>query len=308
MTHHTSHITQDHLNDIMSNMCAILTAVAAGFVPNGWYIDPAGVRTWLRARSVVVRCCRAPKRDRLVASVTLPPPSRCSQVPLPSPCTSCCAGWQSPSSRCAVTTLPGGHTHTQSHTLTHTGLVAVTLGARGCESRPPTRCRSRTRAWPPDAPRHAQMWRRAAAAAPEHRPHTLPDACHTLMPATRATPRWQQVDKLVGRGAPAAFVAQLEELASSHHEAMGLDVLRAYHYGARCARTVLQLAVCVCVAVCGCVCGCVCVWLCVCVAVCVCVRASMLSAPDCTCGLRCTWRTCCQERVCGVNHTRSSLT
>lgn len=33
---------QDHLNDIMSNTCAIITAVAAGHVPNGWWIDPAG--------------------------------------------------------------------------------------------------------------------------------------------------------------------------------------------------------------------------------------------------------------------------
>ena len=35
-------LLQDHLNDIMSNTCAIITAVAAGFVPNGWWIDPAG--------------------------------------------------------------------------------------------------------------------------------------------------------------------------------------------------------------------------------------------------------------------------
>lgn len=33
---------QDHLNDIMSNTGAIVTAVAAGFVPNGFWIDPAG--------------------------------------------------------------------------------------------------------------------------------------------------------------------------------------------------------------------------------------------------------------------------
>lgn len=30
------------MNDIMSNMCAIITAVLAGFVPNGWWIDPVG--------------------------------------------------------------------------------------------------------------------------------------------------------------------------------------------------------------------------------------------------------------------------
>lgn len=33
---------QDHLNDVMSNLCAILTALAAGFVPDGGWIDPAG--------------------------------------------------------------------------------------------------------------------------------------------------------------------------------------------------------------------------------------------------------------------------
>lgn len=27
---------------MMSNTCAIIAAVAAGFVPNGWWIDPAG--------------------------------------------------------------------------------------------------------------------------------------------------------------------------------------------------------------------------------------------------------------------------
>ncbi|KAF8066373.1 hypothetical protein HT031_002697 [Scenedesmus sp. PABB004] len=43
----------------------------------------------------------------------------------------------------------------------------------------------------------------------------------------------QQVDKIVGRGAPALFIEQLEALANSHHEAMGLDVIRAYHFGAR---------------------------------------------------------------------------
>jgi hypothetical protein len=44
-----------------------------------------------------------------------------------------------------------------------------------------------------------------------------------------------QVDKIVGRGAPAEFVKQLEALANSHHEDMGLDVIRAYHFGARYA-------------------------------------------------------------------------
>ena len=40
----------------------------------------------------------------------------------------------------------------------------------------------------------------------------------------------------MGRGAPAEFLQQLEALATSHHEAMGLDVIRAYHFGARCGR------------------------------------------------------------------------
>lgn len=44
---------------------------------------------------------------------------------------------------------------------------------------------------------------------------------------------YTQVDKIVGRGAPAEFVEQLEALANSHHSAMGLDVIRAYHFGAR---------------------------------------------------------------------------
>eukprot|EP00878_Enallax_costatus_P010770 GHUV01011247.1.p1 GENE.GHUV01011247.1~~GHUV01011247.1.p1 ORF type:complete len:243 (+),score=45.63 GHUV01011247.1:111-731(+) len=35
-------LAEDHLNDIMSNMCAIVTAVLAGLVPNGWWIDPVG--------------------------------------------------------------------------------------------------------------------------------------------------------------------------------------------------------------------------------------------------------------------------
>lgn len=41
-SHFLHFAVQDHLNDIMSNMCAIVTAVAAGLVPNGWWIDPAG--------------------------------------------------------------------------------------------------------------------------------------------------------------------------------------------------------------------------------------------------------------------------
>mmetsp|Transcript_1565 Transcript_1565/g.4635 ORF Transcript_1565/g.4635 Transcript_1565/m.4635 type:complete len:426 (+) Transcript_1565:354-1631(+) len=42
-----------------------------------------------------------------------------------------------------------------------------------------------------------------------------------------------QIDKLVGLTAPADFVKELEELANTHHEKAFLDVIRAYHFGAR---------------------------------------------------------------------------
>lgn len=51
----------------------------------------------------------------------------------------------------------------------------------------------------------------------------------------------QQVDKIVGRGAPVLFLQQLEDLANSHHAALGLDVIRAYHFGARCGTVLLQV-------------------------------------------------------------------
>jgi divalent metal cation (Fe/Co/Zn/Cd) transporter len=35
-------LLQDHLNDILSNLCAIITAVLAGVVANGWWVDPVG--------------------------------------------------------------------------------------------------------------------------------------------------------------------------------------------------------------------------------------------------------------------------
>lgn len=51
----------------MSNTCAIVTAVAAGLVPNGWWIDPAGaiaisvyiVTRWLAIakQQVSSMCC-----------------------------------------------------------------------------------------------------------------------------------------------------------------------------------------------------------------------------------------------------------
>jgi len=42
-----------------------------------------------------------------------------------------------------------------------------------------------------------------------------------------------QVDKIVGRGAPSDFIQQLEALALGHHDQLGLDVIRAYHFGSR---------------------------------------------------------------------------
>jgi hypothetical protein len=41
------------------------------------------------------------------------------------------------------------------------------------------------------------------------------------------------VDKIVGRAAPEDFVEQLEQLATGHHEQLEVDVIRAYHFGAR---------------------------------------------------------------------------
>jgi hypothetical protein len=65
-------LLQDHLNDIMSNLCAIITAILAGVVANGWWVDPVGaiaislyiVARWLaiakqqvRSRVHVAFCC-----------------------------------------------------------------------------------------------------------------------------------------------------------------------------------------------------------------------------------------------------------
>jgi hypothetical protein len=52
-----------------------------------------------------------------------------------------------------------------------------------------------------------------------------------------------QVDKIVGRGAPQLFVQQLEQLANGHHAALGLDVIRAYHFGARWGSCMMLAAV-----------------------------------------------------------------
>ncbi len=42
-----------------------------------------------------------------------------------------------------------------------------------------------------------------------------------------------QVNKIVGLGAPVEFVTTLEELANAHDANMEVDVIRAYHFGAR---------------------------------------------------------------------------
>ena len=52
-------------------------------------------------------------------------------------------------------------------------------------------------------------------------------------PAWPLAPSPAQVNKIVGKGAPEEFVGTLEELAGSHHEALQVDVIRAYHFGAR---------------------------------------------------------------------------
>ncbi|KAK9807039.1 hypothetical protein WJX72_011532 [[Myrmecia] bisecta] len=43
----------------------------------------------------------------------------------------------------------------------------------------------------------------------------------------------EQVMKIVGKGAPTEFIAALKEVADSHHESVYVDVIRAYHFGAR---------------------------------------------------------------------------
>ena len=44
---------------------------------------------------------------------------------------------------------------------------------------------------------------------------------------------FEQVNKIVGMGAPEEFVETLEGLANAHHEKVEVDVIRAYHFGAR---------------------------------------------------------------------------
>lgn len=43
----------------------------------------------------------------------------------------------------------------------------------------------------------------------------------------------QQIDKIVGRGAPEEFVAMLEAMAGDHHPMLTVDVIKAYHFGQR---------------------------------------------------------------------------
>lgn len=43
----------------------------------------------------------------------------------------------------------------------------------------------------------------------------------------------EQVDKMIGKGAPADFIQNLEELAKTHHVDMALDNIRAYYFGQR---------------------------------------------------------------------------
>ena len=43
----------------------------------------------------------------------------------------------------------------------------------------------------------------------------------------------EQVDKMIGKGAPADFIENLEELAKTHHADMALDNIRAYYFGQR---------------------------------------------------------------------------
>ena len=42
-----------------------------------------------------------------------------------------------------------------------------------------------------------------------------------------------QVDKVVGKGAPTEFIEQMEDMVNTHHDRVEVDVIRAYHFGAR---------------------------------------------------------------------------
>ena len=42
-----------------------------------------------------------------------------------------------------------------------------------------------------------------------------------------------QVDKILGKTAPADFIERLRDLALKHHDLISVDVIRAYHFGQR---------------------------------------------------------------------------
>ncbi len=53
----------------------------------------------------------------------------------------------------------------------------------------------------------------------------------------------------MGKGAPTEFIEQLEDLVNTHHPKVEVDVIRAYHFGAR-----FIVEVCVCFAhLCDCI-------------------------------------------------------
>lgn len=63
-------LAEDHLNDIMSNVCAIITAVAASLVPNGWWIDPVGAVAI--SLYIVARWLAIAKQQVRIAQLAIP--------------------------------------------------------------------------------------------------------------------------------------------------------------------------------------------------------------------------------------------
>ena len=45
----------------------------------------------------------------------------------------------------------------------------------------------------------------------------------------------------MGKGAPTEFIEQLENMVNTHHEKVEVDVIRAYHFGARFIVEVWQI-------------------------------------------------------------------
>ncbi len=63
-------------------------------------------------------------------------------------------------------------------------------------------------------------------------PLLLPSSFHRqskLLQTSSSCELWQ----IVGIGAPVEFVSTLEGVANAHHANMDVDVIRAYHFGAR---------------------------------------------------------------------------